>query len=215
MRQMTSSRPRLLVGIRRRAAATATAGLILTLVLSACTSSDGVAGSYTGGSNYTSPDGGTTVFAPSNRGKPIRFSAVTATGTTITSSDLGGRVTVVNFWYAQCAPCIREAPRLQDLFTQYQNQKVAFVGVNINDLAPQAIGFEKAHGVTYPTTIETGHNSPMRLAFSGKVSPTTTPTTIVLDKKGRAAARFSGEITNDQSSVVSELIQQLLAEKTS
>lgn len=199
--------------IRRAAAATAV--LTAALLLSACTSNDGVAGSYTGGSNYTSADGATTVFAVANRGKPIRFSATTATGSTVTSAEIAGRVTVVNFWYAQCAPCIREAPRLQALYTQYQDEKVAFLGVNINDLAPQAIGFEKAHGVTYPTTIETGHESPMRLAFSGKVSPTTTPTTIVLDKEGRAAARFSGEITNDQSSVVSELIQQLLDEKTS
>lgn len=201
---------------RRRIAAAAAVLVAASLTLAGCTSGDGIAGSYTGG-DYTSGDGATKVIAPAHRSAPIRFTAVTASGSTVSSADLRGDVVVVNFWYAQCAPCIAEAPRLQKLYTTFgAGQKgVQFLGVDIDDLAPQATAFARAHGVTYPTTIETGHNAPMAAAFAGKVSPTTTPTTLVLDKRGRVAARFTGEITPDQANVLSEVIQDTVKEKSS
>jgi thiol-disulfide isomerase/thioredoxin len=201
---------------RRFRAVAAVAAVLVTasLALAGCTSSDGVAGSYTGG-DYTSGDGATTVIAAKNRSKPISYEATTATGSSVTSAGLLGKVVVINFWYAQCGPCIAEAPRLEKLDQQFTDDAVQFLGVNINDLAPQALQFQKEHAIAYPTTIETGHNSPMRFAFSGKVSPTTTPTTLVIDREGRVAARFSGEITKDQASVLGEVIQTTLDEKAS
>lgn len=201
---------------RRRIAAAAAVLVAASLTLAGCTSGDGIAGSYTGG-DYTSGDGATKVIAPAHRSAPIRFTAVTASGSTVSSADLRGDVVVVNFWYAQCAPCIAEAPRLQKLYTTSGagQEGVQFLGVDIDDLAPQATAFARAHGVTYPTTIETGHNAPMAAAFAGKVSPTTTPTTLVLDKRGRVAARFTGEITPDQANVLSEVIQDTVKEKSS
>jgi thiol-disulfide isomerase/thioredoxin len=195
----------------RRTAAVAAVLMAASLALAACTSNDGVAGSYTGG-DYTSSDGATTVIAAKNRSKPITYEATEADGTPVTSAGLAGKVVVVNFWYAQCPPCIAEAPQLEKVNEKFQGDGVQFLGVNINDLAPQALQFQKEHDVSYPTTIETGHNSPMRFAFSGKVSPTVTPTTIVLDKQGRVAARFSGEITKDQATVLGEVIQDAVDE---
>jgi thiol-disulfide isomerase/thioredoxin len=192
--------------------ALASVALAASLALAGCASSDGVAGSYSGG-DYTSGDGATTVIAAKNRAKPVSYTATEANGSSVTSAALLGKVVVINFWYAQCGPCIAEAPRLEKLNTAFGSKGVQFLGVDINDLAPQALQFQSAHGVTYPTTIETGHNSPMRFAFSGKVSPTTTPTTLVIDKLGRVAARFSGEITSDQASVLSEVIHDTLTEK--
>ncbi|GMA94805.1 hypothetical protein GCM10025881_16290 [Pseudolysinimonas kribbensis] len=135
----------------------------------------------------------------------------------MSSSELRGDVVVVNFWYAQCAPCIAEAPRLEKLYAHFGSGEkgVQFLGVDINDLAPQATAFAKAHGVSYPITIETGNNAPMAAAFAGKFSPRTTPTTLVIDTKGRVAARFDGEITTDQTSVLREVIQDTLTETSS
>jgi peroxiredoxin len=211
--RMAGARPGAASRRRGFVAIAAALAVAASLALAGCTSSDGVAGSYSGG-DYTSSNGSTKVIAAKNRAKPVSWKATTATGATVTSASLAGKVVVLNFWYAQCGPCIAEAPRLQKLSTQFQDDGVVVLGVNINDLAPQAIQFEKQHGITYDTTIETGHDSPMRYAFAGKISTNTTPTTLVIDKRGRVAARFSGEITTDQASVLSEVIQDTVREKT-
>lgn len=198
--------------MRRRAPAVAAALLSAGLVLAGCASTDGIAGSYAGG-DYTSDDGATTVIAAKNRATPVEYRAATANGTTVSSSQLLGHVVVINFWYAQCGPCIAEAPRLEELYQRFQADGVQFLGVDINDAAPQATAFQNAHGITYPTTLD-AQDSPMRLAFAGKVSPTTTPTTLVVDTQGRVAARFSGEITKDQATVLAEVIADTADEKT-
>jgi peroxiredoxin len=200
--------------MRRRTLAAAAAVLVaISLALAGCASSDGIAGSVKGG-DYTSSDGATTTFAAKNRSAPVSWTATDADGGTISSKQLLGKVVVLNFWYAQCGPCIAEAPRLQKLSTSFADDDVQFVGVNVRDAAPQAKAFEATHKITYPTTIETGHEAPITVAFTGKVSTNTTPTTLVVDKEGRVAARFSGEITADQTSVLSEVIQTTLDEKS-
>ena len=198
---------------RRRALAALAVGLVAaSLALAGCSSSDGIAGTDAGGV-YTSGDGATTTFAEKNRAAPVSWKATEADGSAISSSDLLGKVVVLNFWYAQCGPCIAEAPRLQSLSDKFADDGVQFVGVNVRDNAGQAIAFEKTHGVTYPTTLEAPHNAPITVAFTGKVSTNTTPTTLVIDQKGRVAARFSGEITKEQEPVLSEVIRTTLDEK--
>jgi peroxiredoxin len=198
---------------RRRAVAALAAGLIaVSLALVGCTSSDGIAGTTKGG-DYTSSDGATTTFAVKNRGAAVSWTAKDADGGTISSKQLLGKVVVLNFWYAQCGPCIAEAPRLQKLSTQFADDDVQFVGVNVRDAADQAKAFEATHKVTYPTTIEqSGNGAPITVAYTGKVSTNTTPTTLVVDKEGRVAARFSGEITAEQAPVLKEVIQTTLDE---
>ena len=201
--------------MRRRAVAALAAGLVaVSLALVGCTSSDGIAGvGTTEGGDYTSGDGATTTFAPKNRTAPISWTAKDADGGTIASKDLLGKVVVLNFWYAQCGPCIAEAPRLQKLSAAFADDDVQFVGVNVRDAADQAKAFEATHKVTYPTTIEqSGNGAPITVAYTGKVSTNTTPTTLVIDKTGRVAARFSGEITAEQQSVLKDVIQSTLDE---
>jgi thiol-disulfide isomerase/thioredoxin len=199
--------------VRGRVAAVAAAlAVVASLALAGCSSGDGIAGSYTGG-DYTSGDGATTTFAAKNRSAPVSWTATESDGSQLTSASLIGHVVVLNFWYAQCGPCIAEAPRLQELSTQFASDGVRFVGVNVRDNGDQAEAFAKAHDVTYPTTIEQdGHDAPITAAFVGKVSTNTTPTTLVVDAKGRVAARFSGEITADQEPVLSQVIQNTVDE---
>ena len=184
----------------------------VSLALAGCTS-DSLATDYNSSdanSNYVSPDGTTKTIAAADRGAAVKWSGTTDRGDTVSSGDYAGKVVVLNFWYASCPPCRAEAARLEKLNTTYSPQGVVFVGVNVQDSGPTALSFEKAHGVTYPSILDADDGA-MRLAFAGKISPTAVQTTLIIDAKGRVAARFSGLITSP--SLVATILDATLAEK--
>ena len=49
------------------------------------------------------------------------FKVVTLSGDTVTEKELRGKVTLINFWFESCAPCMAEMPALNDLYLKYQN----------------------------------------------------------------------------------------------
>jgi hypothetical protein len=85
-----------------------------------------------------------------------------------------------------------------------------FVGVDIRDTPAQARSFLDDHDVLYPSIMDVGDNA-VTLAFATPAPPTTTPTTYLLDKQGRVAARFTSAIQSP--SVVAAMIDELLAEQ--
>ena len=184
------------------------------LALAGCSSNDSLANSYnkndTG--NYVSADGSTKTIAPADRSAPVKFSGTTDAGEKVSSADYAGKVIVLNFWYAGCPPCRLEAPDLEKLNTKYSADGVVFLGVNKLDSAATAQSYEKSHGVTYPSILDADSGS-VSLAFAAAhaISPNNVPTTLIIDAKGRVAARFSGLITSP--SLVGEIIESTLAEK--
>jgi peroxiredoxin len=178
------------------------------ILLSACTTNS-LADQYRAGSNknYIAGDGSVTEITKANRQAPVDFTGTLESGVTTTPADYRGRVLVLNFWYAGCAPCRAEAPDLQSLWTKYQDQGVSFLGVNIRDQLSTATGFATTYGITYPSVIDANTGS-MQLAFSGTVAPNAVPTTLVLDTQGRVSARILGRIPD--SSVLDALIKTAL-----
>lgn len=205
IRSRLSARVRLALVVPSIAAATA-------LFLSGCTSNDALANQYRSGSgqNYIAGDGSVSEFAAANRGAPVAFSGTLADGSTVSSKDYSGKVLVVNFWYAGCPPCRVEAPDLQSLSQKYASQGVSFLGVNLYDSASTAASFEKDKGVTYPSVLDRDTGSVL-LAFSKTVPPKATPTTLVIDKQGRVAARILGAIPD--KSILDSLISDAVAGK--
>ena len=184
--------------------------LLLVAALAGCTSADPLAHQYESGTNqnYISGDGSVTVIAAADRDDPISFTATTDAGDEVSSDDYAGQVVVINFWYAACPPCRVEAPALQKLHQDLAGT-ASFLGVNVRDQADTAKTFEKEVGITYPSVIDTNEGN-MLLAFAGTVAPNAVPTTLVIDKKGRVAARFLGLI--DAPSTLKTIITETIAE---
>lgn len=185
-----SNRPRRMTG--RVAARLAAVVLALSLPLTACTAEDPLAQQAAAGDNknYIAGDGSVTEYAPESRGKPVQLEAKLFDGTEVDSSTWQGEVTVLNFWYAACAPCRAEAPDLQALYEKFKDEGVQFYGVNLRDKQPTAEAFERNFGITYPSI--TDKNGTVLLSMTKYVPPQAVPTTIVLDKQGRVAARILG-----------------------
>jgi len=186
----------------------------LALTLGACTGSgDELAAQYREGTgqNYISGDGALTILAPDSRATPVEFGGSTDLGDTFTSADYAGDVIVVNFWYAGCPPCRLEAADLEAVYQQFKEQGVVFIGVNIMDQAPTALTFAEEFGVTYPTLLD-ANDGAVRLAFSGQIAPNAVPTTLVLDKDARVAARISGLLSDPD--VLVGMIESVLEESS-
>lgn len=201
---------RVTVFTRVAAAALVVASVALT---AGCASSqaDGLASQFKNGDNknYISGDGTTLEISAKDRATPVAWKGVTEDGSVLTSSNLSGVVTVMNFWYAGCAPCRAEAKDLESLYKEFLPNKVQFVGVNVRDTAGTALAFDKSFGMTYPSVLDNDTGSVV-LAFTGVVSPQAVPTTLVVDRQGRVAARILGRL---EKGTLKAMITKVVAEK--
>ena len=180
------------------------------LALAGCTA-DPLAEQYADGSGqgYVSGDGAYTEIPAADRGDAIEYEGTTENGDTVSNDDFAGRVYVVNFWYAGCAPCRVEAADLKAVSEEYTD--VPFLGVNIFDTSENAITFAKAHGIEYPSIIDAQTNA-VQLAFAGQgaVAPNAVPVTLIIDREGRVAGRISGLIQS--RSILTSMIDTVVAE---
>ncbi|WEK62216.1 MAG: TlpA disulfide reductase family protein [Candidatus Microbacterium colombiense] len=196
--------------VRSRRVIGAALAAVLAIGLSAC-APDPVSESFLSGDNtgYVAAKGAIKEIPVADRGEPVTFAGVTEDGEAFDSADLAGQVTVVNFWYAGCAPCRVEAGDLESVWQDFSEQDVAFVGINTRDQADTAKAFSDEFKVTYPSLIDVD-TAEAKLAFAEVIPVAATPTTLVLDKQGRVAARIIGPI--DGTSILSTLVKDALAE---
>lgn len=168
------------------------AGLALVLGLTGCASNDALAeqANSADNKNYIAGDGSVTEYAPESRSQPVKLTGTFYDGTVVDSEDFKGQVTVLNVWYAACAPCRVEAPDLQALYEKHQPSGVQFIGVNIRDEQATAEAFERTFGITYPSIDDT--DGSVLLAMSDYVPAQAVPSTLVLDRQGRVAGRIIG-----------------------
>lgn len=114
-------------------------------------------------------------------------------GGTITTADYRGQVVVLNVWGSWCAPCRKEAPDLEA--AHQKTKKIAqFIGINTRDLteAP-ALAFVRAFKITYPHIYDP--DGAVLTRFSQNLPPSAIPSTLIIDRDGRTAARVIGTIT--------------------
>ena len=181
----------------------------LTMGLSACAQKDSLAEQAKAGDNknYVAGDGSVTEFAKADRAAPVALKGTLFNGNEVKPEDLKGKVTVLNFWFAACAPCRIEAPQLEALHQEFKDQGVQFFGVNLRDEKATADAFDKTFNVTYPSFND--KDGSVLLSVSGIVPPGAVPTTLVLDKEGKVASRVLGEI---EKSTLKALISSAVAE---
>ena len=119
---------------------------------------------------------------------------------------LRGKVVLVNFWASWCAPCVDELPVLGALARDAQAQgRLAVVGVNYRESLDTIERFTAAHPIGYPVLRD--RSGEMFKRWTAGVMPTT----ILVDRQGRARWRSAGEIAADDPGL-KRAIAALLAE---
>ncbi|TDO43164.1 thiol-disulfide isomerase/thioredoxin [Kribbella sp. VKM Ac-2527] len=174
-----------------RRTALAVAGLVLTLT--ACSSGQQTNENRSGQTGFVSGNGRVSTFAAADRKPAPAFGGETLDGKQWNFADHKGKVVVLNVWGSWCPPCRKEAPDLIAASKEL-GPDVQFIGLNTRDLdkAP-AKKFVQEFGVTFPSLFDP--SGKQLLGFRGQISPTSIPSTLVIDKDGKVASRVIGEVT--------------------
>jgi len=139
------------------------------------------------------------------RSEPLELTGTDFDGAPVDLAEHRGELVLLNTWYAACPPCRAEAADLVALDADYP--ELTLFGINGTDDAGTAEAFERRFEVTYPS-IDDADGAALA-ALEGVVPISATPTTVLLDRKGRVAVRVVGMV---DPGVVRPLVDALLAE---
>lgn len=107
-------------------------------------------------------------------------------GRTITTDDLRGKVTLVNFWATWCGPCRAEIPDLIKLQERYPDQ-LRIIGVSEDEGPVQAVEtFAAQFGINYPIVMTSPE---LDRAFPGVMA---LPTSFIVDPDLRVVRTHVG-----------------------
>jgi cytochrome c biogenesis protein CcmG, thiol:disulfide interchange protein DsbE len=114
------------------------------------------------------------------------FSITTEDGRTLTRSNFGGKVLVLNFWASWCAPCREETPSMEQFHRRLKDQGVVLLGISVDKSADKYKAFLKRFGVTFPTS----HDPAARVSDS--YSTYRYPETYIISREGRVLEKIVG-----------------------
>lgn len=132
---------------------------------------------------------GTETVAVEDREDALAFTGTTLDGEPFNLEDLRGRVVVINAWASWCAPCRSEMPAFVDLRTVTDPADLAVVGLNVSDEPAAAQQFMDEQDVNFASVADPDGTI---LATIPGVPPKALPSTVILDREGRIAARIIG-----------------------
>jgi len=97
--------------------------------------------------------------------------------------DYRGKIVVLNFWSAHCAPCIAEMPSLVQL-QKRMGDKITVVGVAVDTENDEYHAFLRKHGIDFLTVLDSAKSSYNLYGATGY------PETTIIDRNGRVLRKF-------------------------
>lgn len=126
-------------------------------------------------------------------------------GSTRTTADLRGKVTLVNFWATSCTTCVAEMPMIVQTYEKYRSRGYETVAVAMSyDPPAYVVNFTQTRKLPFPVAID---NTGAVAKAWGEVN--VTPTTYLVDKEGVIVKRFVGQPNFEE---LHKLIERLLAQ---
>lgn len=179
---------------RRRAGVAVLSALAAGALLAGCDSDNSIAAQAKEGSDkgYVAADGRSEIIPAAKRAEPVTLTGTTLDGQSWASTEHRDKVLVVNVWASWCGPCDKEAPELVKVAGDPGVSTLAnFVGINLREQPAAGKAQVAAWKLPYPNLSDPGGQS--ILALQGKAAAM--PSTLLLDREGRIAARTLGPVT--------------------
>jgi thiol-disulfide isomerase/thioredoxin len=104
----------------------------------------------------------------------------------------GGRPLILNFWAANCGPCIDEMPALDEVYREV-SPRIGMLGLQTAEGAQRGLDMVEATGVTYPVARDLSGD--VLITFAGGF---TLPTTVFIAADGTIADIHLGAMSADE-----------------
>ena len=126
-------------------------------------------------------------------------------GSKISTEQMKGKVTLVNFWATSCTTCVAEMPEIVTTYNTYRDKGYDTLAVAMSyDPPAYVVNFSESRKLPFKVAIDnTGANA----KAWGDVK--LTPTTYLLNKRGEIVKRYVGA---PDFAELHRLIEKLLAE---
>lgn len=174
---------------RPRAVVAVVLVIVAAVVLGGCSKG----GTKTNDGGFITGDGSLTRVEPEDRKPAPTLSGDDLYGRPLSSEKFKGKVLVVNIWGSWCPPCRKETPVLNKVARQLESQGVQFLGLAVREGPTASRTFAESKKVPYPSISDEGGTQ--LLGFSSSLPAIAIPTTYVIDRRGRVAARFMDVVT--------------------
>ncbi len=126
-------------------------------------------------------------------------------GSSKTTQDLRGKVTLVNFWATSCTTCVAEMPEIVATYNKYKDQGYDTLAVAMSyDPPSYVLNFAQSRQLPFQVAID---NTGAVAKAWGDVK--LTPTTYIVNKRGEIVKTYIGQ---PDFAELHQLIEKLLAE---
>lgn len=112
------------------------------------------------------------------------FKVVDDKGRTLTRSDFGGKLLVLNFWASWCAPCVEEVPSLEAFQRTLRDKGVVVVGISLDTNEKRYQQFLKRFPVSFSTVRDP------KADVSSSYGTFQIPETYIIDSAGKVREKI-------------------------
>jgi len=123
------------------------------------------------------------------------ISGITLTGGHLDTRSWRGHVIVINFWGSWCVPCRKEAPVLARVARDTRFLGTRFLGIDVRENPAAGLAFDQHYSILYPSISDPGNLIAARFRAA---APAATPSTYILDARGRIAWAWFGATSYSQ-----------------
>ena len=107
-------------------------------------------------------------------------------GSRYDSSQMEGRVTLVNFWATWCRPCEEEMPAMERLYSELGGDEFTLLAISVDESTEDVAEFQERMGLTFPILLDSSQ------VTSTLYQTTGFPESFLIDQEGRIVERYVG-----------------------
>lgn len=127
------------------------------------------------------------IFFPRQTAPEVRFTALS--GENFSTSELRGKVVLVNFWATYCSSCLQEMPKIVAAHNKFAPRGYETIAVAVHRDHPGRVAqFAASRALPFRVALDSSGEAAMRF---GNVR--FTPMSFLIDRQGRVLKRYRGE----------------------